>query len=91
MLPDSTMGSDGFHDVVIENLAATPAWWSSHVLPSDMTALRRRWPRAVLRTMTGYGAFVGVLDIGLTGRFATMPRVFSLSVRTGSSRRWTCT
>ena len=49
------MGSDGFHDVVIENLAATPAWQSSHVSPSDMTALRRRWPRAVFRTMNRYG------------------------------------
>ena len=51
MLPDSTSGSDGFHDIVIENLAATSAWWSSHVSPSDMTALRRRWPRAVFRAM----------------------------------------
>ena len=42
MLPDSTMGSDGFHDIVIKNLAPTPAWRSSHVSPSDMTALRRR-------------------------------------------------
>ena len=93
MLPDSTMGSNGFHDVVIENLAATPAWRSSHVSPSDMTALRRRWPRAVFRTMNRHGpdiwsACVGVLDIGPTGRFATMPQVFVLSVRTGSNRRW---
>ena len=42
MLPDSTMGSDGFHDVIIDNLAATPSWWSGHVSPSDLTALRRR-------------------------------------------------
>ena len=40
---------------MIENLAATPTWWSSHVSPSDMTALRRRWPRAVLRTMNCHG------------------------------------
>ena len=55
MLSYSTMGSDGFHDVVIENLAATPAWRSSHVLPSDMAALRRHWPRAVFRTMNRHG------------------------------------
>ena len=55
MLPDSTMGSDGFHDVISDNLAATPAWRSSHVSPSDMTALRRRWPKAVLRTMRRHG------------------------------------
>ena len=52
---DSTMGSDGFHDVIIDNLAATPAWRSGHVSPSDMTALRRSWPRAVLRTMNRHG------------------------------------
>ena len=34
MLPDSTMGSDGFHDIIIDNLAATPAWRSSRVSPS---------------------------------------------------------
>ena len=55
MLLDSTMGSDGFHDIVIENLAATPAWRSSHVSPTDMKALRRRWPRAVIRTMNRHG------------------------------------
>ena len=55
MLPDSTMGSGRFHDVVIENLADTPAWRSSHVSPSDMTALRRRWPRAIFRTTNRHG------------------------------------
>ena len=52
MLPDSTTGSDGFHDIIIENLAATPAWRSSHVSPSDMTVLRRRW---LFRTMSRHG------------------------------------
>ena len=36
MLPDSTMGADGFHDVVIENLSASPAWRSSHVSPPSI-------------------------------------------------------
>ena len=44
MLPDSKVGTDGFHDVLIENLSASPAWWSSHVSPADVTALRRRNP-----------------------------------------------
>ena len=35
MLPDSSLGTDGFHDVVIENLSASPAWRSSHVSPAD--------------------------------------------------------
>ena len=42
MLPGSTpcelwlmlpLGSDGFHDIMIDNLATTPAWRSGHVLP----------------------------------------------------------
>ena len=51
MLPDSKVGTDGFHDVLIENLSASPAWRSSHISPADVTALRRRWPKAVFRTM----------------------------------------
>ena len=53
MLPDSTIGADGFHDVVIENLSVSPAWRSSHVSPADVTSLRWRWPKTVFRTMQG--------------------------------------
>ena len=28
MLPDSRLGTDGFHDVLIDNLAASPSWRS---------------------------------------------------------------
>ena len=41
----------GFHDVLLDNLSASPTWWSSHISPADVTSLRRRWPKAVLRTM----------------------------------------
>ena len=51
MLPDSKLGVDGFHELVIENLSASPAWQSRHVSPVDVTSLRRRWPKAVVRTM----------------------------------------
>ena len=68
MLPDSTMGSDRFHDIIIDNLAATPAWRSSHVSPSDMTALRRRWPRAVFRTMNRHGPDMECLRRGARNR-----------------------
>ena len=93
MLPDSTMGSDGFHDIVIDNLATTPAWRSSHVSPSDMTAFRPRWPsRAVFRTMNHHGPDMERLRRGArhqTDRaFRHNARVFALSVRCGSSRRW---
>ena len=47
MLPDAKLGIDGFHDVIIENLAASPTWRSSHVTPTDLTSLRWRWPKAV--------------------------------------------
>ena len=50
MLPDSKLSTDGFHYVFIENLSASPAR-SSHISPVDVTSLRRRWPKAVFRTM----------------------------------------
>ena len=52
MLPDSMLGTDGFHDVLIDNLAALPSWWSSHISPANMTAKRRRWPKAVFKTLS---------------------------------------
>ena len=51
MLPDSKLGTDGFHDVLIDNLAASPSWRSGHISPADVTALRRGWPNAVFKTM----------------------------------------
>ena len=51
MLPDAKLGSDGFHDVIIENLSASPTWRSSHVSPADISSLRRRWPKAVFSTL----------------------------------------
>ena len=51
MLPDSDIAPEGFHDVLVENLAATPTWRSRHISPRDVTSLRRRWPEAVFRTM----------------------------------------
>ena len=39
----------------IENLSASTTWHSRHVSPSDVTALRRRWPKTVLREMQRRG------------------------------------
>ena len=50
-IPDTTIGQDGFHDVVIENLIGTSTWRSRHVSPSDVIGLRRRWPQAVFQVM----------------------------------------
>ena len=81
ILPNSILGTDGFHDVLIENLAASPAWRPGHVLPADVTALRRRWPKAVFKTMRRHGQEVKGLRRGARHRpdrrFATMPRGFA--------------
>ena len=52
MLPDVKLGIDGFHDIIIENLTASPTWRSSHISPADITALRRRWPKDAFRTLS---------------------------------------
>ena len=51
LLPDNNIRKDGFHDVVVENLIGSSTWRSRHVSPSDVIALRRRWPRAMLQVM----------------------------------------
>ena len=51
LLPDAMLGTDGFHDVLIDNLAASPSWRSSHISTADVTALRRRWPKAVFKEL----------------------------------------
>ena len=51
LLPDGDVGPEGFHDVIIENLVASPTWRSLHIAPAEVTSLRRRWPKAVFRIM----------------------------------------
>ena len=51
LIPDTKIGQDVFHDVVIENLIGTEIWRSRHVSPSDVIALLRRWPQAVFQVM----------------------------------------
>ena len=51
MLPDAKLGIDGFHDIIIDNLTASPPWRSSHITQGDVAALRRRWPKDVFRTL----------------------------------------
>ena len=36
MLPDSDIAPEGFHDVLVENLAASPTWRSRHISPRDV-------------------------------------------------------
>ena len=90
MLPDSMMGADGFHDVVIENMSASPAWRSSHVSPADVTSLHRRWPKAVFRMMQGCAKEVECLRRFARRRhFITMRQVFASSVEWTWCRPWT--
>ena len=51
LIPDTKIGQDGFHDVVVENLIGSSTWRSRYVSPSDVIALRRRWPRVVFQVM----------------------------------------
>ena len=51
LIPDTNIGQDGFHDVVVENLIGSSTWRSRHVSPSDVITLRRRSPRAVFQVM----------------------------------------
>ena len=87
MLPDDKLGIDGFHDVLIENLSATPTWRSSHVAPADMTSLRRRWPKAVFNTLRR----PDMPRNERTRRSVTMDRVFVASVIPEYIRPWTPT
>ena len=45
LIPDTNIGQDGFHDVVVETIIGSSTW------PSDVIAIRRRWPRAVFQVM----------------------------------------
>ena len=49
MIPDLGIASEGFHDVLIENLAASPTWRSRHISPGDVTSLLRRRSKDVER------------------------------------------
>ena len=55
LLPDTNIGKNGFHDVVVENLIGSSTWRSRHVSLSDVIALRRRWPKAVFQVMKERG------------------------------------
>ena len=55
LLPDSMIGKEGFHDVVVEKLTASSTCRSRHVSPSDVIALCRRWQKAVFQVMKERG------------------------------------
>ena len=47
LIPDQGIAPEGFHDIVISDLSATPGWRS----PGDVTSLRRHWLRILFHTM----------------------------------------
>ena len=51
LVPDMDIAPQGFHDILIENLLASPTWRSCRVSPGDVTSLRRRWPKRLFRTL----------------------------------------
>ena len=50
MIPDLGIAPEGFHDILIEDLSATPSWQLHRLLPEEVTSLRRRWPKILFRT-----------------------------------------
>ena len=89
MLPDAKLGIDGFHDIIIENLTASP----THILPADITALRRRWLKDVFRVVgrRTWSASVVMPGRVRTGRFVIVARVIVSSVTKECTRLWTPT
>ena len=61
LLPDTNIGKNGLHDVVVETLIGSSTWRSRHVSLSDVIALRRRWTKAVFQVMKERGTELGDL------------------------------
>ena len=51
LVPDSAAEPRGFHDVILENLSATPDYRAKMVFHRDITSLQRRWPSLLFTTM----------------------------------------
>ena len=96
MLPDSTIGADGFHDVVIENLSASHAWRSSHVSPADVKSLCRRWPKAVYsddaeaceKSQAPPSIFSSCAGVGISSQCASFLPCLSSGHRVGLGRSY---
>ena len=51
MIPDLGIAPQGFHDILIEDLSATPSWRSCRLLAGEVTSLCRRWLKILFQTM----------------------------------------
>ena len=87
MLPDNKLGMEGFHDVIIENLSATPTWRSLHVSPADMTSLRRDAPKRADKAFRYSGpVFCGVCDTRIYSALDTHMVAYHLEL----GQLWRC-
>ena len=51
LVPDAAASPVNFHDIVLEDLRATPEFLARQIVPAEVTSLRRRWPSVVFATM----------------------------------------
>ena len=51
LVPDAVTSPVNFHDMVLEDLRATPDFWTLQIVPAEVTSLRRYWPSVVFATM----------------------------------------
>ena len=51
LIPDAGATLVDFHDIIMSDLHATPEWRARRIVPSDVTLLRRCWPKILFATM----------------------------------------
>ena len=98
MLPDTKLGIDGFHDVIIKNISASPTWRSVHISPkavfstlrrraSDVERLRRDAPKREDKAFRHSGlGFCGVCDT----RVYTALDVHMIAFHLELAQLWRC-
>ena len=93
MIPDWGIAPEGFHDVVIENLAASPTWRSRHISPGMSLRSADGGRRLCFRPCGGvqrmWSGSVGFLVVVWSGSFGTISQDFALCVRRKLPLPWT--
>ena len=51
LIPDAGATPVDFHDIIMSDLRATPEWRARRIMPSDVTSLRRSWPKILFATI----------------------------------------
>ena len=93
MLPDSKIAIDGFHDIIVENLAASPTWRSRHISPgmSLLSAVNGRRPSSRLwdGAQRRWSDSVVSLVVNRSGHFRSVNWDSAQFVRSRSPLLWT--